>query len=55
VHEVWNPGPSDAMSVHVYSPPLSTMTFFDHDGDHFLEPLRTEHADHRSSRLGRQR
>jgi hypothetical protein len=30
VHEVSNPGPADALSVHVYSPPLRQMTFFDH-------------------------
>lgn len=29
VHEVWNPGPGVALSVHVYSPPLTSMTFFD--------------------------
>ncbi len=42
VHEVWNPGPGRALSVHAYSPPLSTMTFFDHRPGHFLEPRRTE-------------
>jgi hypothetical protein len=29
VHEVWNPGPETALSVHVYSPPLTSMTFYD--------------------------
>lgn len=29
VHEVSNPGPTEALSVHVYSPPLRSMTFFD--------------------------
>ena len=29
VHEVLNPGPERALSVHVYSPPLTTMTFYD--------------------------
>jgi predicted metal-dependent enzyme (double-stranded beta helix superfamily) len=29
VHEVWNPQPSPAVSVHVYSPPLGQMTFYD--------------------------
>jgi predicted metal-dependent enzyme (double-stranded beta helix superfamily) len=29
VHEVWNAGPAVALSVHVYAPPISTMTFFD--------------------------
>ncbi|MDQ1394576.1 MAG: hypothetical protein QOF30_3553 [Acidimicrobiaceae bacterium] len=44
VHEVWNPGPGRALSVHAYSPPLATMTFFDHRPGHFLEPRRTECA-----------
>jgi predicted metal-dependent enzyme (double-stranded beta helix superfamily) len=42
VHGVWNPGPTTALSVHVYSPPLSTMTFYD---PRRLTPLRTEPAD----------
>jgi hypothetical protein len=42
VHGVWNPGPANALSVHVYSPPLSTMTFYD---PRRLTPLRTEPAD----------
>jgi predicted metal-dependent enzyme (double-stranded beta helix superfamily) len=29
VHQVSNPGPGEAVSVHVYSPPLAPMTFFD--------------------------
>jgi hypothetical protein len=41
VHQVWNPYRSRALSVHVYSPPLSTMTFFDHRPEHYLDPLRT--------------
>ena len=36
-HEVWNPGPHPAFSVHVYSPPITTMTFFDRN----LDPART--------------
>jgi hypothetical protein len=44
-HEVWNPGPCEALSVHVYSPPLAAMTFFDHHPDRFLLPLRTEYGD----------
>jgi hypothetical protein len=44
-HEVWNPGPGEALSVHVYSPPLAAMTFFDHHPDRFLVPLRTEYGD----------
>ncbi len=42
VHRVWNPGPADAVSVHVYSPPLTSMTFYDHRAGTFLAPLRTE-------------
>jgi len=42
VHRVWNPGPAEALSVHVYSPPLTSMTFFDDSPDRFLAPLRTE-------------
>jgi hypothetical protein len=45
VHEVWNPGPAPALSVHVYSPPLTAMTFFDHRPEHFLAPLRTERGE----------
>src|SRR4029077_17498014 len=41
VHRVWNPGPSRAVSVHVYSPPLSSMTFYDDRPYAFLVPLRT--------------
>jgi hypothetical protein len=44
-HEVWNPGPWPALSVHVYSPPLAAMTFFDHHPERFLRPLRTEYGD----------
>ncbi len=29
IHEVWNPGPDVAISVHVYSPPLTSMEFFE--------------------------
>jgi quercetin dioxygenase-like cupin family protein len=37
VHDVVNEGSTAAVSVHVYSPPLTTMTFYDPDG---REPLR---------------
>ncbi|MCU1430062.1 MAG: putative cysteine dioxygenase [Actinomycetia bacterium] len=37
VHDVVNEGATPAVSVHVYSPPLTTMTFYDPDG---REPLR---------------
>jgi hypothetical protein len=42
VHRVWNPGPARAVSVHVYSPPLSSMTFYDDHPGTFLAPLRTD-------------
>jgi hypothetical protein len=41
LHDVVNEGTDVALSAHVYSPPLSSMTFF--DGDH--APLRTEPID----------
>lgn len=44
VHEVWNPGPAPALSVHAYSPPLSTMQFYDARPARFLAPLRIELA-----------
>lgn len=45
IHEVWNPGACEALSVHVYSPPLTAMTFFDHAPERFLSPLRTQYGD----------
>jgi hypothetical protein len=45
VHEVWNPGPGRALSVHVYSPPLRSMTFFEPAGDGSLVAARTEFGD----------
>jgi hypothetical protein len=42
VHRVWNPGPGRAVSVHVYSPPLRSMTFYDDRPGNFLTPLRTD-------------
>jgi hypothetical protein len=41
VHDVVNEGTRSAMSTHVYSPPLSTMTHFDEE----LQPVRTEAVD----------
>ena len=39
VHDVVNTGPGPATSIHVYSPPLSSMTYYDlADG----RPTRTE-------------
>jgi predicted metal-dependent enzyme (double-stranded beta helix superfamily) len=31
IHEVWNPGRDVAVSVHVYSPPLRDMKFYEFD------------------------
>lgn len=41
VHRLVNPGPHPAASVHVYSPPLSSMTFYDQDTS-ALHPVATE-------------
>lgn len=41
VHDIVNDGPARATSVHVYSPPLSTMVFYGHDGS----PLRCDDVD----------
>ncbi|MGE3619158.1 MAG: cysteine dioxygenase family protein [Acidimicrobiia bacterium] len=38
VHDIVAPGPEPATSIHVYSPPLRTMAFYDLTGD----VLRTE-------------
>jgi predicted metal-dependent enzyme (double-stranded beta helix superfamily) len=45
VHDLTNPGPGAAVSIHVYSPPLQTMTFYDDAPGTFLSRLRTEPAD----------
>lgn len=42
VHDLRNEGATPATSIHVYSPPLATMTFYDHDPRTFLLPLRVE-------------
>jgi hypothetical protein len=42
IHELWNPTDAAAVSVHAYSPPLSTMNFYAHDSDRYLERVRTE-------------
>lgn len=39
LHDVGNVSDAPALSIHVYSPPLSTMTFYDASG---RAPLRTE-------------
>lgn len=45
VHDLVNPGPGVATSVHVYSPPLESMTFYDDGASALLAPLRTERAE----------
>jgi hypothetical protein len=42
VHELSNPGPAPALSVHVYSPVLRSMTFFEHGQGGARLPVRTE-------------
>jgi len=42
IHDVTNPGPGVAVSVHVYSPRLTAMTFFDLANDE-LRARRTEY------------
>ena len=41
VHDVVGLGPGTSTSIHVYSPPLSAMTYYDDDG----RPLRMEDND----------
>ena len=43
VHDVVNDGPGPALSVHVYSPALRSMTYFEPSGAHGLVAVRTEH------------
>jgi hypothetical protein len=42
VHDIGNRGLLPALSVHVYSPVLRSMTFFEHRGSQGLVPIRTE-------------
>lgn len=45
VHEVWNPAREAAVSLHVYSPPLSHMNFFGDSAADYLVLQRTERVD----------
>jgi len=45
VHGLTNRGSSPALTVHVYSPVLRTMTFFEEGGDGEHLPVRTEWFD----------
>ena len=47
VHWVVNPTPQVATSIHVYSPPLTTMDFYETEADSTFRRLRTEVADPR--------
>ncbi len=42
VHDLHHVGPRPATSIHVYSPPLTSMTFYDHRPGHFLQSNRVE-------------
>jgi hypothetical protein len=42
VHDLVNPAPTPALSVHVYAPRLTHMTYYDHRPSGFLRPLRTQ-------------
>ena len=42
VHDLVNEGPGPALSIHVYSPALRTMTFFDRRAGRGLVAVRTE-------------
>ena len=44
IHHVANEDAEPAVSVHVYSPRLETMTFYDHRPATFLRPLREERS-----------
>jgi predicted metal-dependent enzyme (double-stranded beta helix superfamily) len=43
VHDLWNPGPGVATSIHVYSPPLGSMTFYAYEKAASIRPTRIEH------------
>ena len=43
IHDVVNPGPAPALSLHVYSPRLTSMTFFEVTNDG-LRAQRTEYV-----------
>ena len=45
IHHVWNPGPAPATSIHVYSPPLSSMTYYERAASGALWAARTERFD----------
>jgi mannose-6-phosphate isomerase-like protein (cupin superfamily) len=42
IHDVVNGGGRQALSIHVYSPRLRSMTFYENRSDRGLAPVRTE-------------
>ena len=44
IHDVVNSGPRQALSIHVYSPRLRSMTFYENRPDRGLAAVRTEVA-----------
>jgi hypothetical protein len=52
IHDVTNPGPAVALSVHVYSPRLKSMTFFELAGGE-LHAFRTEAVGDSDASVGR--
>jgi predicted metal-dependent enzyme (double-stranded beta helix superfamily) len=44
-HEVWNAGEQTAYSLHVYTPKLASMTFYERTPSGALTPLRSERAE----------
>jgi predicted metal-dependent enzyme (double-stranded beta helix superfamily) len=45
IHEVANQGSEPAVSIHVYSPALTTMSYYHHDSRGRLEWVRSERVD----------
>lgn len=45
IHDVANAGPAPAVSIHAYSPALSTMSYYRHWTDGRLELVRTDRVD----------
>jgi Cysteine dioxygenase type I len=52
IHDVTNPGPAPALSVHVYSPRLASMTFFELAAGE-LRATRTESVGESDETVGR--
>ena len=44
IHDVRSPGPDPAISIHAYSPPLTTMTFYEQHGQQ-LVPIQSVPTD----------